>query len=239
MRRPEFSLLSAPCDARSVWTDIAQWLAALAAVAALLISVDTSRRQLRFQRESYLILSMQITRPSAEVLIVQTSLENRSVHIKKLSHVFVLIGPYGENPIDTFNVIAQKVGSRAISEFGELQHLALSGDTARDEMARSLTKLSYYTQENTEVADETLFCELPLTASDYDVNRPYSVRLILLGPKRLHRVVHRVLIVTSTPTSTPDPFISELPWTQPTTLGTPPVTPEESRNRLFDLNTSD
>jgi hypothetical protein len=185
----------------------AQVAAALAAVLALILSVYTLRRQNRLEQNSYLILSLSLSRASERHLIATTVLENRSVKVKHLDVVLLLLCPYDETAVEAFNAIMHDRtpgpgrAKRGDGEQpGSVRHMrdfraALPGSsTALTTADRQLVPLEYYVVENSEVADEILTFDAVLDVSDLTPGVAYSVRLILYGPDRLHRVVHQAFV---------------------------------------------
>jgi hypothetical protein len=173
----------------------AQWLAAIVAAVALVVAVQTSRRQRLLEANSYLVLGLTLHRLEDRThVIASTSLENRSPEVKLLDTVFLLVSPSGDEPVDAFNTILQEKGHepvRAMSDFGAatrgLDPECHAGD-------RHYVRLDYYTRENSEVADEVLTYEAVLDVTELQPGVAYSVRLFLYGPDRLHRVVQRALV---------------------------------------------
>lgn len=173
---------------------MADWAAAVIAAFALTLSLITWRRQRSVESTSYLILNLNITRPSPGCLIASTSLENRSPEPKLLDVVFLLVGPIGESPKETFNQVLTAHGQPQVSDianFGRATEGLAPQCSAGD---RQYMRLDYYTAENSEVGDEVLTYEAFMDASALHQGSPYSVRLFLYGPGRLHRVVQRALV---------------------------------------------
>ena len=170
-----------------------EWLAAIVALVALGVSLQTSRRQRVLQEESYLILSLTLE-TKGHHLIASTSLENRSPRVKNLDVVFLLVGPCDESPTETFNAILRAHGNGEVADVKEFGS-ATSGTSAElSEDDRQYIRLEYYTLENSEVADEILTYEAVLDTSALRSGCPYSVRLFLYGRNRLHRVVQRAVV---------------------------------------------
>ena len=172
----------------------ASWLAALAAIVALVLSVQTSRRQRMQEENSYLVLALALSRVDASHVIASTSLENRTRDVKLLDTVFLLVSRGDEAPVDALNAILtahDAMPVAAISEFGR----ATAGiDPQCSAGDRRYIRLDYYTEENSEVGDELLTYDAVLDVSQLQPGCTYSVRLFLYGPDRLHRVVQRAVI---------------------------------------------
>jgi hypothetical protein len=181
---------------------VADWVAALAAivaaiaaVVALVLSVQTARRQRANERDSYLVLGLTVHRPRVDRIVASTSLENRTRDVKKLDTVFVLLCPYDEAPVEAFNAVLTAHDAKpvtAISEFGSATRGLDPSCAAAD---RSYMRLDYYTVENSEVGDELLTYDAVLDASQLRQGELYSIRLFLYGEERLHRVVHRAVVM--------------------------------------------
>ncbi|KUI42314.1 hypothetical protein AU197_14465 [Mycobacterium sp. IS-1590] len=166
-------------------------VAALAAVVALALSILTWRRQNAQEQKAYLVLALELERVSTHRLIAHTSLENRSPTVKHLDTVFLLVCPHNEEAIDACRTLtAERFGE--VNEYNDLCGLALREPVIDDH--RMLMPLDYYTQENVEVADEVLTYGAVIDVEKLSPGDAYSVRLILFGPDRLHRVVHRAFV---------------------------------------------
>jgi hypothetical protein len=173
---------------------VADWIAASAAAAALVLSLIIWQRQRSLEATSYLILSLILTRVDSARLIASTSLENRSAAPKRLDTIFLLVGPMDEAPTETFNQVLAAHGQPLVADIGEFGR-ATAGLAARCAAgARQYMRLDYYSAENSEVGDEVLTYEAVLNARSFHPGSAYSVRLFLYGPGRLHRVVHRALV---------------------------------------------
>ncbi|WP_157546275.1 hypothetical protein [Mycobacterium sp. IS-1742] len=78
--------------------DVANMIAAIAAVSALALSIYTHRRQSAAERTAYMTLTLTLDRIADTHLIARTCLENRSPTVKHLDVVRLLVCPQSEAP---------------------------------------------------------------------------------------------------------------------------------------------
>jgi hypothetical protein len=174
-----------------VQSDIANAAAAAAAVLALVVSLYTLRRQHAAERSAFITLALTLNRVHELRLLAHTSLENRSPTAKYIDNVLLLVCPADERPEAAYNTLVHG-GSDIV------KHIRDIGISPPEEMLiddhRLLAPLHYYTKENSEVADELLTYDAILDIQRLTPGDAYDVRMLLFGPKRLHRVVHRAFI---------------------------------------------
>jgi hypothetical protein len=174
-----------------VQIDYANVVTAVAAVLALIVSIYTLRRQRSVEHSAYITLALALERVDENRLIARTSLENRSPTVKNIDVVRLLVCPQTEPP----EVACTTLMSGAVETVAHLRDigaLELPHTIADDH--RLLMPLHYYTAENEEVADELLTYDAILDISKLTPGTEYAVRMLLYGPTRLHRVVHRAFI---------------------------------------------
>jgi hypothetical protein len=171
--------------------DVANVVAAFAAVSALVLSVHTLRRQNAIERAAYMTLALTLDRVDEHRLIARTSLENRSPTPKDIDVVRLLVCPQAEFPEAACNALINDA-SETVKHLRDIGRLELE-ETLQDGQ-RILMPLLYYTKENSEVGDELLTYDAVLDVADLQPGTVYAVRMLLYGPERLHRVVHRAFI---------------------------------------------
>ncbi len=173
---------------------VADWVAAVAAAAALVLSLITWHRQRSLEATSYLILGLSLARVNPTCLVATTSLENRSAAPKLLDTVFLLVGPIAESPTETFNRVLVAHGQPPVGDISQFGSATVGLAPQCHAGDRQYLRLEYYSTENSEVGDELLTYEAILNVSSLERGSGYSVRLFLYGPGRLHRVVQRAIV---------------------------------------------
>jgi hypothetical protein len=172
----------------------------------LITTLVIAWRQHRRQQNAYLVLALTLEKVKHGWLIVHTSLDNRSELTKQIEAVQLLVGPYDEEPEDAANALRPQNEPK----LNHLRDIANATYLTKpiERVGRAWMPLRYYTEENNWVADEILACDVAIYVGNYDPG-PYSVRLVLAGPKppdrpklyravrwtgcQLSRVVRRIL----------------------------------------------
>jgi hypothetical protein len=130
---------------------------------------------------------------------------NESVRIKKLGKVFLLIGPVGEDPVDTFNLAMRGPGAACCAV--DLERF-VDTDVVRDgTRMRQVVPLLYFTEENDNVGDEELAYSHPLPVAEFPPGVQLSVRFYVYGCRRsgttYHRKVQDFLPIPGEPAAAP------------------------------------
>lgn len=148
-------------------------------------------------RVSYVRLHMEIE-AKQDYALVRTSILNDSIRPKSLKKVFLLVGPEGENPVDTFNaVVIHSTNQSAACCAKHFEYFDLPRNLVDDSLQRILIPLDYYFEENDNIGNEELSCETPVDWMLLRAGIRYGVRFYVFGhhPWRasLHRKIHAVL----------------------------------------------
>jgi hypothetical protein len=182
-----------------------------AAYIALLFSVIALAIQLRDRLSSYLKLTVSIERRDPGT-VVTTCVENSSPRPRRMTKIFLLLGPEEENPVESFNALMTANGQdrRACCAI-DFEDCNLPTRFTDREHQRLLVPLDYYIEENPEVGDESLSCQTSILDSELGPGRSYGVRFYVFGhkrgPARIHRKVHAILALPGQPsTRTPSPM---------------------------------
>lgn len=154
---------------------------------------------------SYLFLGMEIRTDVPGYAVVVAKLENSGRRNKNLSAAYLLVGPYAENPVWTYNKIATSAGLAEARYTNDIVRSKASSTLVIDEGIRQLIPLPFFTSENVSVGDEKLACSVPIKLEAAHYTGPYSVRL-LVGRDAgwihgYHRSVHGIILVD--PASSP------------------------------------
>jgi hypothetical protein len=158
----------------------------------LLFTATTFINQRLEIRRTYLRLSLKLEEPVDGVLVAHTKIDNVVVRVKKLTAVYLLLGPEEEDPMDTVNILlTQRVSIRrgccpiALRDYFPLGNMV---DTCQ---RRRLVPLPYYTVENINIADELLTYSKSIDVSSLPAGC-YAVRMYVYGEERLYRVVQTI-----------------------------------------------
>lgn len=144
---------------------------------------------------SFLRISLKVEAPKDGWTTALTTVENKGYRPKKISYALLLVGPEGEQPIQTARTLAKKAGfSGQLDHTNDLEHFRVSATV--DAQNRYLIPLPYYYSENVDIADETLCYRVPIPVASFEPGKPFAVRLFVFANGRLHR-------------STQDAFITE------------------------------
>lgn len=172
--------------------DPANAVTAVAAVLALVVSIYTLRRQQSVEHSAYITLALALERFDDNRLIARTSIANHSPTVKNIDVVRLLVCPQSEPPEVACTTLMSGAVETTITHLRDIGALELPHAISDDH--RLLVPLHYYTVENEEVADEVLTYDAILDVSRLTPGDEYAVRMLLYGPSRLHRVVHRAFI---------------------------------------------
>lgn len=120
----------------------------------------------------------------------KSAIENKGNRIKLLREAFLLIGPEGESPIDTANLIASSIGLKykfhntnnlyVLCQFHDLKNL--ENTYIKD---RAFIPLRFFYHENIGIADETLTYRAPIKSDNFVDNSVYSVRFFVQPDRQL------------------------------------------------------
>jgi hypothetical protein len=146
----------------------------------LITTLVIAWRQHRRQQNAYLVLALKLEPVKDDHLIVHTSLDNRSELRKQIDAVQLIVCPYDEKPEDAATKLRPELTGR-LRDMRDIASVDLKGPLLGDE--RVWLPLLYYTKENHWVADEILTCDAVINVSKFKRGVPYSVRLVLVGPK--------------------------------------------------------
>jgi hypothetical protein len=148
---------------------------------------------------SYLFLGLEIKTGVPGYAVVVTRVENSGRRTKNLGAAFLLLGPFAEDPVQTYNKIAASAGLAEARYTDDILRSDVSRTLVIDEGMRQLIPLTFFTEENVTVGDEKLACSVPIKLQAAHYTGPYSVRLLIGGNagriSRMHRSVHDVLLV--------------------------------------------
>lgn len=154
---------------------------------------------------SYLFLGIEIRTEVPGYAVAVVRVENSGLRRKNVSAAFLLVGPFDENPVETYNKIAASAGLAAARFTNDIMRANAPRALVIDDGMRQLIPLLFFTSENVAVGDEKLTCSVPIKLEAAHYKSPYSVRL-LIGTDarwmpRLHRSVHDIILVD--PASSP------------------------------------
>lgn len=154
---------------------------------------------------SYLSLGIEIRTEVPGYAVAVVKVENSGLRRKRVSAAFLLVGPFDENPVQTYNKIAASAGLAVARSTNDIMRANVPDPLVIDEGMRQLIPLTFFTSENVAVGDEKLTCSVPIELKAAHYKSPYSVRL-LIGVDarwipRLHRSVHGIILVD--PASSP------------------------------------
>ena len=153
---------------------------------------------------SYLFLGIEI-RTEVPGYAVVVRVENSGLRRKSVSAAFLLVGPFDEKPVETYNKIAASAGLAPARYTNDIMRANVPGPLVIDEGTRQLIPLLFFTKENVAVGDEKLTCSVPIRLEAAHYESPHSVRLMIGADARwiprLHRSVHGIILVD--PTSSP------------------------------------
>ena len=156
----------------------------------LITTLVIAWRQHRRQQNAYLVLTLDLEEVKNDHLVIHTSLDNRSQMRKEIDAVQLIVCPYDEKPQDAANTLWPELPER-LKDMRDIASVDLKGPLPADPVTddpvpgdgRVWLPLHYYTKENHWVADEILTCDAVINVSKFKRGVPYSVRLVLVGPK--------------------------------------------------------
>jgi hypothetical protein len=154
---------------------------------------------------SYLYLGLEIKTDVPGYAVAVARVENSGRRNKSLSAAFLLVGPFDEDPVQTYNKIAATAGLAEARYTNDILKSKASRALVIDKGTRQLMPLPFFTSENVSVGDEKLACSVPIKLEAVHYAGPHSVRL-LVGANawwipRMHRSVHNIILVA--PASSP------------------------------------
>jgi hypothetical protein len=175
-------------------------IAALTLITTLVIAW----RQHHRQQNAYLVLALKLEEVNHDHLVVHTSLDNRSELRKQIDAVQLIVCPYNEKPEHAAIKLRPDLAGR-LKDMRDIASVDLKGPLPADPKTgdplpgdgRVWLPLLYYTKENHWVADEILTCDAVIDVRKFKPGRPYSVRLVLVGPKwRVRTMGYNILYNT-------------------------------------------
>jgi hypothetical protein len=148
---------------------------------------------------SYLYLGIEIRTDVPGYAVVVARVENAGRRRKNISAAFLLVGPFAENPVQTYNMIAASAGLTKACYTNDILRSEADSTLVIDKGMRQLIPLPFFTSENVAVGDEKLTCSVPIKLEAAHYGGPYSVRLLVGADARwiprLHRSVHDIILV--------------------------------------------
>jgi hypothetical protein len=144
---------------------------------------------------SYLVLGIEIRTDVPRYAVVAARVENPGRRRKSVSAAFLLVGPYDEDPVVTYNKIAVSEGLTWACCTNDILTSEASCTLVIDEGMRQLIPLDFFTEENVRVGDEKLACSVPIRLEAAHYTGPYSVRLLVGTDRRLYRSVQDIILV--------------------------------------------
>jgi hypothetical protein len=154
---------------------------------------------------SYLLLGIEIKTDVPGYAVAVARVENSGRRKKSLSAAFLLMGPFDEEPVQTYNKIAASAGLAEARYTNDILRSNASRALVIDKGMRQLIPLPFFTKENVSVGDEKLACSVPIKLEPVHYAGPHSVRLLVGADAgwipRLHRSVHDIILVD--PASSP------------------------------------
>jgi hypothetical protein len=170
---------------------------------ALVLSTGALTLQMRDRFSSYLRLKLTLDR-DGDTVVATTCVDNPSSWPRRMTKIFLLVGPEEEHPVDTFNTLLGEAGDDRTAccaidfEFFDLPKRFMDVDRQR-----LLVPIDYYIEENSEVGDEALSCQTSIRERDLTAGLSYGIRFYVFGHRwrraRIHRKVHAVLALPGEP----------------------------------------
>jgi hypothetical protein len=146
-------------------------------------------------RKAYLHISLTVKDLPGSRVKLRTEVKNTNTLPRKLDAAFLVIGPACDTPHDTIMSLFKSIDeSDAVAKLREVVGAItkrLKRDTSEitDKSGRMIIPLTYYFEENLDVADEELSYEHIIDCTGLPPG-PYSARFYIEGIPWLHRVVH-------------------------------------------------
>jgi len=176
-------------------TEIGEWIKILGGFAGLVALVW----RILDEFGAYLRISIEVRGPQNGWITALTTVDNRNIRAKNLSHAFLLVGPESEDPIETGKRIASSKDQNIPLVYTEdLQQLQFEQPVYTDE--RAFIPLNFYCSENVDIGDETLSYRAPIRVREFQEGQAYSIRFFLFSKHRLHRCTHDCFINQELPT---------------------------------------
>jgi len=169
-------------------------------IIAAVLGVVAFAWRIRDSIASYLHIDIAVC-VSENAVLATSVVENKGIRTKNIDNAFLLVGPEGECPIQTFNLISAEANvgihvesTNDIAAFRATQRIdGLEG--------RQIIPLSFFYSENIRIVDERLTYSAPIFTGNIVAGRPYSVRLYVWDSARLHRSNQDCFVLSET---TPD-----------------------------------
>jgi hypothetical protein len=183
-------------------------IATIAALTTILIAW----RQHRREQNAYLVLGLDLEEVKENLLIIHTSLDNKSALRKQIDAVQLIVCRYNEKPENAASELqrewedqrGQPQHAEPLKDMRDIASVHLEKALPRDAHDKPLPgkgrvwlPLLYYTEENRWVADEILTCDAVIDVSEFNAGEAYSVRLVLVGPTWPMRTVFYSVLYTT------------------------------------------
>lgn len=139
---------------------------------------------------SYLRIGVKTEITQATSVKLYTTVDNKGFRPKRISKAFILVGPMSENPIKTMNILFP---NKNIKYTNDIAKINLRGDIIENE--RAVLYLGFYSDENVDIADETLSYGCIMNSSSFKKGVSYSVRFYVFSENWLHRSTHDGFII--------------------------------------------
>jgi hypothetical protein len=140
---------------------------------------------------NYIHISLKVEQ-SQGTLSALATVENKGNRPKRIAYSFLLIGPYGESPVETGRKIADGISFESgfvIKYTNHLRNLAV-GEPRYAADGRAIVPLPFFYSEQTNIADEELSYRAIFDRAHFTLGSAYSVRFYIFGKWRLHRSTH-------------------------------------------------
>ena len=173
-------------------SDIGEWVKLLGGLAGL----TALAWRMWDEFSSYLRIAVKAESPKDDWVTVLTTVDNKGSRAKDLSYAFLLLGPEGESPVESAQIIARKLGHDSMPRYtNDLWTLRVEVPVYAD--GRALIALVFFYLENVRIGDETLTYRVPVDLRQLKAGLPYSVRFFVFPKRRLHRSTHDCFVTGS------------------------------------------
>ena len=144
-------------------------------------------------RLQYLYINLDLSVVEGFVLAA-TIVENKGSQGKKIENAIMLVGPEHECPVETANLL---LPDSDIECTNDLEFVKI--DKAKyDDAGRAVIPVTFYFNENVNIADERIGYEVPIDTDKVASGVPYAVRFFIFGEKKLHRSTQKTFIISNT-----------------------------------------
>ena len=143
---------------------------------------------------SYLHLELVISPFNSRYALAKAVIENKGHRPKRLTAVYLLLGPFEEGPIATYNKIADENAKPRVDSTNAIEFQDIDRTLATTKRTQRIMPMPFFTHENITIGDERVTFTVPIQLDGLEKGDPYSVRLLAYGPRRLHRTVQDLLL---------------------------------------------